>query len=67
MNRERPWEAKRVFSFGYDVRRILVGRKTREAIRNQAIALLDQLLKSREKDVDVSIALSNRYRLMRAF
>lgn len=49
MNR-RPLEGKRVLSFGYDMRQILVGRQIREAVRKQAIMLLDELKAYREND-----------------
>ncbi|RFU27758.1 hypothetical protein B7463_g8575, partial [Scytalidium lignicola] len=47
----RQWEGKRVFSFGYNVRQILVGRQTRQAIRRQAIKLMKQLNNDRKNDV----------------
>ncbi|KAH8805995.1 ankyrin repeat-containing domain protein [Xylogone sp. PMI_703] len=46
----RPWEGKRVFSFGYNVRQILVGKKTRQAIRRLAVKLMEQLYNDRKKD-----------------
>ncbi|KAN0068216.1 Ankyrin repeat-containing domain protein [Elaphomyces granulatus] len=46
----RCWEGKRVFSFGYDMHRILVGYQTREAIRKQAFRLLNDLKVYREND-----------------
>jgi hypothetical protein len=49
----RHWEGKRVLSFGYDVRRILAGRRTREVIRKQALKLLDDLMAVRKCDVKV--------------
>jgi hypothetical protein len=42
-----------VLSFGYDVRRILAGRRTREVIRKQALKLLDDLMAVRKCDVKV--------------
>jgi hypothetical protein len=44
----RQWEGKRVLSFGYDMRRILVGRQTRQAVRRQALKLLKGLKKDQE-------------------
>lgn len=49
----RPWEDKRVMSFGYDVHRILAGRQTREIIRKQALQLLDDLMSERKNDIKV--------------
>jgi hypothetical protein len=49
----RNWEGKRVMSFGYDVRRILAGRQTREVIRKQALQLLEDLMLERKNDVKV--------------
>ena len=49
----RLWEGKRVMSFGYDVRRILAGRQTREVIRRQALRLLDDLMGQRKNDIKV--------------
>jgi hypothetical protein len=49
----RHWEGKRVLSFGYDVRRILGGRRTREIIRKQALKLLDDLMVVRKNDAKV--------------
>lgn len=49
----RQWEGKRMFSFGYDVRQILVGKQTRKAIRKQAIKLMDQLIEDRKADITV--------------
>jgi hypothetical protein len=51
--RYRHWEGKRVMSFGYDVRRILAGRQTREVIRKQALQLLDDLMSERKNDIMV--------------
>jgi hypothetical protein len=42
------WGPKRVMSFGYDMRRILVGHQTRQAIHRQAVKLLNQLKAERE-------------------
>ncbi len=50
---DRTWEGKRVMSFGYDVRRVLVGRQTREVIRRQALQLLDDLILERKNDIKV--------------
>ncbi|KAE9368898.1 hypothetical protein N431DRAFT_415667, partial [Stipitochalara longipes BDJ] len=47
----RQYEGKRVMSFGYDVRRILAGRQTREVIRKQALQLLDDLVLARKNDI----------------
>jgi len=49
----RCWEGKRVFSFGYDMHRILVGSQTRKAVRKQAFRLLDDLKVYRENDTKV--------------
>lgn len=51
--RYRNWEGKRVMSFGYDVRRILAGRQTREVIRKQALQLLADLMLERKNDIKV--------------
>jgi len=51
--RYRNWEGKRVMSFGYDVRRILAGRQTRDVIRKQALQLLDDLMLERKNDIKV--------------
>ena len=50
---DRYGEGKRVMSFGYDVRRILAGRQTREVIRKQALQLLDDLMSERKNDIKV--------------
>ena len=50
----------RIMRFKYNPSQILAGHRSREAIRKQALRLLDDLMKSREKETKVCISKTSK-------